>query len=372
MRCQFRTTVLAVTASSILWLSAATGCQSGWKFPGADYLSFNKKPSAESLAAKGPSSVSPASPASQNEPKLVAGDKNRKAVSPAGTFPETNPAIAAGPSVQTSDAYAAGAAANANGFSTGRYNTATPPADAYAAAQSAYNATAQAYGNAAVAATATTPSQATYPAGSPAPSYGHPSGYSQPATMAAASPAATANPHLPTAAGYNPPTGQVNAQTVGYTGVGADRYAAAAATTRASYGPSGYPNVPTTGAAGTTAYTPTGGFNVPAAGDSVAASPAGYAVPAAATPTAASPSAYAAAPQMGVATSPAATVATQAAAPAATTSVAGYRPGSTQRTTGYDFGVQPATASISSGAAANTATSTSNPGYSLPPAGLTR
>lgn len=63
-----------LSATLVLAISS-TGCQTGWKMPGASLFSWNKKPDPETLAGKGPS-VYPTSPATKYTPSTVASASN--------------------------------------------------------------------------------------------------------------------------------------------------------------------------------------------------------------------------------------------------------------------------------------------------------
>lgn len=84
-----------------------TGCKSGWKMPGGDMFSWNRKPSPAALAAEGPSMTLPTSPAKTETPTQLASTGGRTA-SPTSGY-----------SMPTS-----GGAASKNGYQTGPYGMA--------------------------------------------------------------------------------------------------------------------------------------------------------------------------------------------------------------------------------------------------------
>jgi hypothetical protein len=102
-----------------------TGCKSGWKMPGTDMFSWNKKPSEASLAGSNPtlsvpgssstgsglsSSSTPVSPATRNTPNVLASSSKS---SPYAAAPAGAPQYGA----------PTGSAATANGYQTGPYAT---------------------------------------------------------------------------------------------------------------------------------------------------------------------------------------------------------------------------------------------------------
>ena len=114
-----------------------TGCKSGWKMPGSDMFPWSKKPTESSLASSSPGlsmpSNSPTSqmgPAYKNSPSpLVSNAANpNRPTSPYGATNTTGPSFNMPPNNPLANsqlaANAAGASANANGYSTGPYNMA--------------------------------------------------------------------------------------------------------------------------------------------------------------------------------------------------------------------------------------------------------
>ncbi len=106
--------LIAVVASS------QTGCKTGWKMPGADMFSWSRKPSESTLTGAGPSIPSPSSipqsPALKSTPNQISNlSPSQRQVSPYGTSGMSTAANAA--------PTGAGAAATANGYVTGPYQT---------------------------------------------------------------------------------------------------------------------------------------------------------------------------------------------------------------------------------------------------------
>lgn len=178
-----------------------TGCKSGWKMPGSDMFSWSRKPSESTLAGSSPSLSMPTSPATKNTPSPLAGTAANgvKGISPY-TPSATNPGFGAPPSNQFA-AGGAGAAAGANGYTTGQYgmaaNQARPNTPApYGASPTGYVASnTNAFGQA--------PQSNSFAGGQPPalpPAYG-----GQPLANSASSLPAMGNASLPAMpAGYNP------------------------------------------------------------------------------------------------------------------------------------------------------------------------
>ncbi len=347
MRCSnIKANRLALCGVLLVSVASNTGCKSGFSFPGSSMFAWSKKPSQETLAGKGPTVTTPTSPAQGQTPGLIASTPPKTSIksNPYGTSSltnsSTNPSLPSNTLASATTPYSQpagsstkpsmggmGSAAAANGYATGPYNTygqAANAAGSYAQAGAAYgqavaNNAATAVNNATAPYTAPVNNAAAYPglAGTTpvqTPNYGEP--------------AVPQIPSLQTYSGqtanslYSMPNAQTNAV--------------------AQNGPqSAFPvppaNMPTN-TPSMSSYAPIGqGSGQLASGPtSTQAATAGYAVPSGGTQA----------------------------------STASYRPGSTQRTTGYDFsttGTQ-----VSPSLPANTATGTSNPGYSMPPSGAFR
>lgn len=71
-------TCVGLVACSI----SATGCKSGWKMPGKDLFSWNKKPSETTLAGQGPSMTYPSGPAANHTPTAIASTPTPKTSAP--------------------------------------------------------------------------------------------------------------------------------------------------------------------------------------------------------------------------------------------------------------------------------------------------
>jgi hypothetical protein len=140
-----RLAVLGVVSGAFL----LTGCSSssGWKMPGSKMFSWSKKPSETTLAGSGPSSIKyPDSPASKQTPQAIASAAAGTAPSKSGLGTPTGGAssfAATGTGARTAQptytppngmanvAFAPpAAAAAANGYSVGPYNTYSQPGGA--------------------------------------------------------------------------------------------------------------------------------------------------------------------------------------------------------------------------------------------------
>lgn len=329
-------TCLGMIACSL----SLTGCKSGWKMPGKDLFSWNKKPSENTIAGKGPSLTVPPSPASNHAPTAVA------STGPSGPSTKTSPFSTAGYNPTTTPGTSPANPTSANGYQVGPYGMAgtsgssgTPTAAPGLANNSATNPVLG--GNSAVAgsgygipAAPKMPTQyANNSPGLPAvQTYGgasnNPYGYSAPpANMTASSGVGGATPSTATpglvspgapGTGFTPPPG--NMASSGYPQPTTNY-------SNALMGSSPNPNVAASGtSAGNYGSAGTSGTNV------------GYA-----------PS-----------TNYAGTVTNPYAASNGVANAGGYRPGSTSRTTSYDI-TQPAGASM--------ATTTPNTNLIAPPSG---
>ena len=316
---------------------STTGCKSGWKMPGKDLFSWNKKPSEETLAGQGPSMTYPTSPAANHSPMAV----NSMGAGGSSSLNTGLVAKSSGPSVSptgygtTPPMAQGGGAAGANGYQTGPYGT-SGAAGAYAA-----RSTSTPYGTA----LGSTPSASTgmtggYSAG-PTSSTGAP-----PYTPVGSQPMASNNPYAsrPMATPSVAPSGTPAIPT-GYSqqgmttgqpsSAGSNPYASAGSTNSYAYGANPY-------ASSAPAMAPT------------TVNPYASSATSMATPTAA---AYG--DSTGVATASGA-----------------YRPGSTARTTSYDISAPSATYAGGSGAPSYSPPQSSTPmmaspsgsaGYAVPP-----
>ncbi len=295
---------------------STTGCKSGWKMPGKDMFSWNKKPSEETLAGQGPSMTYPTSPAANHTPMAVNGMG-------AGSSSSLNTGLVAkssGPSVSPTGygttppmAQGTGAAA-ANGYQTGPYGT-SGAAGAYAA-----RSTSTPYG-----------------------------------TALGSTPSATGAPTASYSAG---PTGSTGASP--YTPVGSQPMAsnnpyASRPLTAPSVAPSGTPAIPT----GYSQQGMTTGQQMPSNSNPYAtsgtsssyaygANPYGAGAPQSA-PTGSNPYAPAASSMPSMTAPTAASYGSNVA-----TAGGSYRPGSTARTTSYDVASPSATYAGSNSAAPST------------------
>ena len=383
MRCLFLTANRLALCGVVLVCAGSTGCKSGWKMPGAGYLSFNKKVSEETLAGKGPSITAPVSPSTTQSPSLVAGSSKaaKPATGAALTNSSINPSLASATpspympvSASTGQPSSAGvgAAASANGYATGPYstyaqqqasNTYAPPAgNTYAAAGAAYNAAAaNAYNAAATGAHNAT--SATYNAAgaTAAPAVAAYGQVMQAANPPAAVPASVKSPATGSIASYGnapawgaPPAAAPVAKPAYPMAAPGGMYAQTAASAVAKPAmPVGYTGA---AAAPANAYSSMPIASAPNNQSSMSTyNPVGGQAPA---------SGYAMVPDATATTA----VGYGGGSPAIQASTASFRPGSTQRTTGYDF--SGATNSAVTGAVpTSTASGVSNPGYQLPPTG---
>ena len=116
-----------LSATLVLAISS-TGCQTGWKMPGASLFSWNKKPDPETLAGKGPS-VYPTSPATKYTPSTVASATNPSGTPTANSGAPTVGSMPANSSGVSANQYAA-TMGNRGAFSPGSTPSATAPATA--------------------------------------------------------------------------------------------------------------------------------------------------------------------------------------------------------------------------------------------------
>ncbi len=371
---------------------SSTGCSGGWKMPSMK-MPWSKKPSESALAGSGPSSLTyPESPASKQTPMAVASAAAGKAPMASTGAPgtanavtqfggaKTTPAAFGSPSITGSPVAgykppASGAAATANGYQTGPYNT---------------------YGQAGAAGALAT-------AGAPARPNGAPANQFSPSAPGTATGYAASNPYAPPP-GANP--GLPSSQGYGG-GLAASSYGAKPSTMPAmpgapaqqppanmgQFASSGQPSIPTfnpsatpvgfaaaspVGTHGANPMTnpmPGGQYSPVGTSGSPASAPNGYAQSAPGNPAMGGAFSMPNAQQgygapNGTGQVPAQTAGFSNAA-SNNLSTASYRPGSTSRPTGYNFAPQGSSqvagASATGGAPAYTAGNTSNPGYSLPP-----
>jgi S-DNA-T family DNA segregation ATPase FtsK/SpoIIIE len=394
---------------------ASTGCSTGgWKMPSSKMFSWGKKPSESTLAgSSSPAPTYPTSPATTQTPNALASAATKNAVpsmqgmpmGPTTSMPMGQSATATPPT--SVPGYAPpnpGAAAMANGYATGPYNTFGQAGAAAALANNGVPArpmgtapgmtpgmpmnpgmpmmagagTQPPVGFAATmpANTSSTPglpSSQSYGAASPA-AYG-----GRPGTVASAAMPSAGTPPLGT-------TGMAGMAMPARPAAPPGNFAGVAQTSAPNSPPqvgppAGAPNFPASMPANGNFYAPVGASAVPSglAQAAPSQSPAGISMPGA-TPGMTVPTYHGAPAPGGFTQVPAQTAGytnPQAGIPATT---AAYRPGSTSRPTGYNFGAPAATAgtpatagAIAPTAVPNTANGMSNPGYSLPPSStLTR
>ncbi len=385
-----------VTLGIVVASVASTGCSStGWKMPSPSKMfSWGKKPSETAVAGSGPSALTyPESPASKQTPSAIASAAVKPPATPGATTAPTNiPSYAssaprpgaapytaptAGPTASYTPP-SAGAAATANGYATGPYNT---------------------FGQAGSPTGLANAGVPARPAGTP----GLPASFAPPTSgapgaptgLAATNPFANAGsplPGLPTnqvyggAAGGSPaarPTGLATAPNTAPAGMNPGYAMPSAIAAPRPTAPAGavasFPAQPN----GFSAAQPgMGGANpvsMPAAGGMY--SPIGTAptqnsmaqLPPAGMPTMQSGGfavpgmpAGASSPN-GFSQVPAQTAGFVNQNAASNMSTASFRPGSTGRTTGYTFGGQAPEAAPNNGSAANVASGFNNPGYNVPP-----
>ncbi|MCY2975429.1 MAG: hypothetical protein NTW52_12270 [Planctomycetota bacterium] len=395
-----RLAVLGMVSGACLF----TGCSSssGWKMPGSKMFSWSKKPSETTLAGAGPSSIKyPDSPASKQTPQAIASAAAGTApgksgfgspvggatsLAATGTGARTAQPTYTPPNGMANVAFAPpAAAAAANGYSVGPYNTYSQPGGA--ANNLATTGAPSAFGGATPAAGMSpgNPFNATARAGFPSTQV---YAGSTPGTVAA-------NHGTQMPASFQPPSAPQGAPSSGFPGMAApgtaNSFAAASsnpnlgsAAAPVQKGTSGFAvpqSMPSTGG-----YAPVGtpGMAQPTQGSFAAASsnalpgtmpPSGLpAIPTAQAPT-------------GMTSVPAQMAAYTGSGSGAPMSTATFRPGSTGRQTNYNFS-QPSTPSSSSAVAnpmlasptsvpaANTANSLNNPGYNpgfqIPPTNIVR
>jgi len=360
------------------FLNVGCSSSSGWKMPSTKMFSWSKKPSESTLAGAGPSALKyPDSPASKQTPQVIASAAAGTAPSKASSTGST--AFAAGtgakqptftpPNGMANVAFAPpAAAAAANGYSVGPYNTYSQPGAAAGAMASSgipssfaggMSATAMSQSNPYNAASAGFPSTQTY------------SGVN-PSTLAAGKSNVPPNGNLPAPVGGGFPSAPANIP--GMTGTPIPN---SFASTSSNPNPSFAPGAISPGFAlpqtvpMSTGYAPVGSNpGVSGSSNSIASFPSGT-IPTSGLPPIVS-SGSSVPGQMAAYNA-------QMTGPGVTTT-ASFRPGSTGRQTNYDFS-QPAASSTASSTAAgqgtklpaaNTATGLNNPGFQVPPAGTFR
>lgn len=116
-----------LSATLVLAISS-TGCQTGWKMPGASLFSWNKKPDPETLAGKGPS-VYPTSPATKYTPSTVASATNAASSPTASNSAPTVGSMPANSSGVSANQYAA-TMGNRGAFSPSGAQSAAVPSSA--------------------------------------------------------------------------------------------------------------------------------------------------------------------------------------------------------------------------------------------------
>ena len=347
MRCTFLSANRLVLCGLLAVSVTSTGCRSGWHMPGMSKMAWSKKPSQETLAGNGPTMTGPTSPATTQTPSLIA--KNTKAAKPGANAlsnASPNPSLASNTSTTNPSGNSP--------YSSAQFNAAQPPKGASSGAAAAANG--YAVGNA----YASAPQAGNGYSTGPYSTYGQPNaapnayGQAGPANVAAASKnaypglsGATVQASTPaTPVGYGAgdaampqiPAKQFYANNgAGDGGMYSMPNSAPAQMDVAK--PNAYPTMPTVGGYNNMASAPS---YTPVSTGAAMAMPSN----APSIPTNASLVGYAAA------SSP---------TPATTAS---YKPGSIQRSTGYDF--SNAAGSSAASGAANTASGTSNPGYSMP------
>jgi len=132
-----RLAILSLVASSFISVGCSTS--SGWKMPTPKMFSWSKKPSETTLAGAGPSAIKyPDSPASKQSPQAIASAAAGTAPKPGMAGPGASAAMGTGargtqptytpPNGMSNVAFAPpAAAAAANGYSVGPYNTYSQP-----------------------------------------------------------------------------------------------------------------------------------------------------------------------------------------------------------------------------------------------------
>jgi len=386
-----RLAVLGVVSGAFM----LTGCSSssGWKMPGSKMFSWSKKPSETTLAGAGPSSIKyPDSPASKQTPQAIASAAAGTAPSKSGLGGPTGGATslaAAGtgarsaqptytpPNGMANVAFAPpAAAAAANGYSVGPYNTYSQPGGA--ANNLATAGAPSGFGGATPAAGMSpgNPFNATARSGFP----------STQAFAGSAPGAVAASLSTQTPASFQPPSAPQNAPSSGFPGMAApgtaNSFAAASNNPNSSFatapvqtGTPGFAmpqSMPSTGG-----YAPVGtsGMAQPNQGSFAAAS--SNAVPGT-MPTSGLPSIPAAQAPAGMTSVPAQMAAYTGSGSGAPMSSASFRPGSTGRQTNYNFSQSTTSSAVAnqtpatpaSVPAANTANGLNNPGFSgfqIPP-----
>jgi hypothetical protein len=369
---------------------ATTGCSSsGWKMPSPSKMfPWGKKPNEAALTKSGASALTyPESPAAKQTPNAVASAAVKGPTSTLGT-PSSVPPNALTAKPNSSSPYAppattgtsaytppgAGAAATANGYATGPYNTfgQSNPAAGLAAngvpnkpgvpAPNSSVAAGQSHGMTGVPGTATGMA-ANNPyalASSPNPGLPNSQFYAGTPAPAASRPATTAPamPNMPTTGVAIPGSLANSPKPVPTAG------AVASAPLNA-----GYPSPQMAPGAYQAPPVPTNPQAMPVAGGLY--NPVGSAAPygSVAQTNQGMPTMQGnfAGPGMAALTSNGLSqIPAQTASYSNPASNASYRPGSTSRTTGYSFPGQ--TSATTASSATNVATGTANPGYSLPPA----
>ncbi|MEY4566950.1 MAG: hypothetical protein RLY14_1920 [Planctomycetota bacterium] len=116
-----------LSATLVLAISS-TGCQTGWKMPGASLFSWNKKPDPETLAGKGPS-VYPTSPATKYTPSTVASATNASGSTAANSNAPTVGSMPTNSSGVSANQYAA-TMGNRGALPSGSAPSATAPGSA--------------------------------------------------------------------------------------------------------------------------------------------------------------------------------------------------------------------------------------------------
>jgi len=375
-----------------------TGCSSssGWKMPGSKMFSWSKKPSETTLAGSGPSAIKyPDSPASKQNPQAIASaaagtSSSKSALAATGTGARSAQPTYTPPNGMANVAFAPpAAAAAANGYSVGPYNTYSQPAGAANALASSGAPNGFAGGVPAAgmspgnpyntAAKSGFPSTQVY-AGSP------PGGLA--ANRGSQMPAGFQAPSTSTFAGA-PPAGMPSQDMSGMPGQGMSgmpaqgmsgaSFAAASSNPNPAFavaplqtGTPGFSMPQTMPTSGGYAPVGTSGMAPPPQGSFAASSSGSFPASSLSSGLSGIPGGQA---SSGMTSVPAQMAAYNSGSSAAGMSNASFRPGSTGRQTNYNF-AQPAASNAvanqvpqmpSGQPAANTATGLNNPGFQIPP-----
>ena len=374
-----RLAVLAMVSGAFLM----TGCSSssGWKMPGSKMFSWSKKPSETTLAGSGPSAIKyPDSPASKQNPQAIASaaagtTSGKSALAATGTGARSAQPTYTPPNGMANVAFAPpAAAAAANGYSVGPYNTYSQPGGAANSLASSGAPNGFAGGVPAAGMSPGNPYNTASKSGFPSTQVyaGSPPG-GLAANRGTQMPAGFQAPSASTFAGA-PPAGMP-----GINGAGLPAsFAAASSNPNSGFaaaplqtGTPGFSMPQTMPTSGGYAPVGTSGMAPPTQGSFAASSNGSFP---ASLPTSGLPAIPGGQAQSGMTSVPAQMAAYNSGSSGAVMSSASFRPGSTGRQTNYNFAQPTAPNAVANPVpspagqpAANTATGLNNPGFQIPP-----